>query len=807
MLAALPGASAASPGTIGTEANGLTMKSVNPEEDSLFILKMKARLDEVRRTFDRPTVALVLSGGGAKGPAQVGALKYVEELGIPVDMICGTSIGGLIGGLYAIGYDSDDLFGIFHSQNWSKILSDKIDQKYLPYAEKKYRGQFSLHIPFHYEDSTFNQRLKEQRIYSHGQSRTKFGDNNMSTKVGINSITSSLPSGYAYGLNVNNLLSNLTAGYQDSLDFTTLPIPFMCVSADIISGLEKNWSGGSLSMAMRSTMSIPGLFEPVRHEGMMLVDGGVRNNYPVDIARACGADFVIGIDLANEDPTYSQVNNIAEVISQFISMLGNISYEKHSAAADITIKPDVEGYGMLTFGDEAADTLFNRGYAAALKEKDALEKVKAAVISPIRSTSPVRKAVDIRTTSISIDSIVFDGLSALEEKYLMKKIRLSTKNRISAKDLDAAMSYMQATGAFETLSYSILGTEEPYMLQFNCQKGPIHRLGLGVHGDNEEAISLALNAGLNTGKLTGSKLDFSAKVGMNQKAALKYYLDLPGMPTINVRAMITNQNVNIVGENGFRQRAGFWGNEEEIYISNIKWRAVDLQAGVKNKYYSMRSMLSNGLDSLYVTPDIKLMRSDYLSAFLRGMVYTFDRNYYPESGLDVDFGYEFEFKRLGNDYITPFEPQHIVHLNITGVIPVCKRFVIIPELHYRSIFSKSGETHWDIANYIGGAFAGRHFGQQLPFIGFNDIQLAHNHILSVGADFRVNPWKELYTSIKAGAFKDMPTLNMQTWAQYPITIGAAVELGYATPVGPVKLNVHWNNRTGYGWYLGAGFDF
>lgn len=204
---------------------------------------------------------------------------------IPVDMICGTSMGGLVGGLYSMGYSAGKLDSLLRSQNWDVMLSDKVDQSYISFADKEYKSKYLLSIPFHYEKQPVK---KEDSVHFRNRRRdlsldAEAGD--FSTQAGVSNLASSLPSGYVYGFNVNNLISSLTVGYQDDMSFTELPIPYFSVAADVVSCKAKNWGSGSVKSAIRSTMSIPGLFDPVWTDGMVLVDGGTRNNFPVDLAR------------------------------------------------------------------------------------------------------------------------------------------------------------------------------------------------------------------------------------------------------------------------------------------------------------------------------------------------------------------------------------------------------------------------------------------------------------------------------------------------------------------------------------------
>ena len=368
--------------------NGLSADSVDPENDAAFISEMKVRMDKVRSTQHRPTVALVLSGGGARGSAHVGVLKFLEEMEIPVDMICGTSMGGLMGGLYSMGYSADQLDSLLKKQDWSLILSDNISEKYKPYKEKLYRSRYVLTIPFHYESADDNPRhIRDLNI------GVDAGD--ISTQSGMNTFASSLPSGYVVGFNINNLLSSLTVGYQDSLAFSSLPIPYFAVATDMVSCKAKNWGSGSIRSAMRSTMSIPGLFSPVwTDDRLVLVDGGTRNNFPADLARAMGADYVIGVELSAAAAEKSEVDNIGNIVMRIVRMLGQDAYNKNIGEADILIRPELDGYGMLSFETAAIDTMITRGYRAAVSSMDELAELKSHTASG-KTILQARPAVDI----------------------------------------------------------------------------------------------------------------------------------------------------------------------------------------------------------------------------------------------------------------------------------------------------------------------------------------------------------------------------------------------------------------------------
>ena len=249
----------------------VSARGIDPVADSLAVVNMQQRMAEIRK--HRPVVALVLSGGGAKGAAHIGVIEYIEELGIPVDMVLGTSMGGLIGSLYSLGYTPAQMDSLVRGIDWGWIFSDRVPREYISYSTNKYKEKYLLSIPFFYERDYFKLKMEDDSNYDdnirrHGSLHLGADQGESSDAIFKKNLLGSLPSAYIYGQNVSNLISSLTVGYQDSTDFSTFPIPFACVATDMVSGKAKIWHSGKINTAMRSTMSIPGVFAPVRTDGM-----------------------------------------------------------------------------------------------------------------------------------------------------------------------------------------------------------------------------------------------------------------------------------------------------------------------------------------------------------------------------------------------------------------------------------------------------------------------------------------------------------------------------------------------------------
>ena len=773
-----------------TPENGLSVESVDPQGDSVFLRRIRQRLDAVRSGQRRPVVALVLSGGGAKGAAEVGAIKYIEELGIPIDFVCGTSIGGLIGGFYALGYDADEIMEIIRAQDWSVMLTDRIAPGYIPYRDKMDRATYLFTIPFYTpagaKASGAPDRGSRQRIPDAIRSQSAAA-----------SLSGSLPSGYAYGFNVDNLLSSLAVGYQDSLSFSRLPIPFACVAGDIASGDAKYWGSGDLVTAMRSTMSVPGLFDPVRVGRLVLVDGGVRNNFPTDIARAVGADYVIGIELSDAAPDYDEIRNLGNVLGRFIPMLGKDAFRRNVAQSDVFIKPSLPEFNMMSFNLEAFDTMYARGYAAADAQRDALLAIRDRTGRTARL--PHAKATDISRRPVRLASIEYEGLDEATALRMARLTGLSAEEPLDKAHIDEAMSRLQATAAFETVSYSLYGEQEPYRLVFHCTPAPVHDFGLGLRVDTEEGAALLFRLGFFTNRLSGSKLDLTARIGQNLRGTLHYALDLGELPTLNFTASAARYR----GRLDPARNADYRSHREEFFVSGLDWTRFDLQGGLAYKGYRLDA--GTGLPDPAECPDLAL-QAGYLGAFLSGKLYTLDNHYFPTRGVSLDLRADYDFVRAGAD---KFAPVLSGRLDLRAALPLAGRFTFLPDLRLRSISHFGGHAREDLlhTNFVGGRLAGRYFEDQLPFFAYSRTVIAGDYLVDASAAVRFNPAGRFFVSAMAGVLYDSDTVRGLFSTLRPGGWGLGLEAAYDTIGGPIRLGLHWSDRQGWGAFLTLGFDF
>ena len=777
-------------------ATGVKARGIDPKADSVAVRQMRERMDQIRQY--RPTVALVLSGGGAKGLAHIGVIRYVESLGIPVDMVLGTSMGGLVGGLYALGYDVDQMEEIVRSIDWNWVFTDKVSRKYVSYADTKYKEKYMLAIPFYYEKDYYRMKMINDSRFDpmHKHDILNIGaDNEGGVDFFKKNLLGSLPSGYIFGQNVSNLISSLTIGYQDSIDFKDLPVPYACIAADMVSGKTKIWHSGRINDAMRSTMSIPGVFAPVRLDGMVLVDGGLRDNYPTALAREMGADIIIGVDLSDPRKTYMDVNNIGDILGQGIEMMMMDGIEKNLLIPDVKIKPDLKGFHMMSFSPQNADTIMVRGYQAALAQDSLLRDVAlrtAGKYTPAKK----RPALGMSQDSVVIANVEITGVLPREKEILKDRLDLKYGEKISREELYDIVARIYGTQAYDYVTYGLEGYDEPFDLLINCRKGPIHQFGLGVRADTEEIVSVMLNVGLNVHKLHGHMFDLSAKISANPYASFHWSYDIPKFPTFNGLASIRWTDLNMLNLGNNRLNFNYLSAKQELYLSNIKWKRLDGRVGLRNEVVRMGRVMSDIQDCY----NCQLLANDFVSTFLDVGTYTFDDGYFPTRGVSAGLSYSWTFTGFPNK----FDNFHTLAANAKVVLPIGDIFAFIPSFNCR--FLLGNDVPVPFFNAVGGSLPSRYLDQQMPFVGVTHLSAMENILTIYRADLRFKVAKNHYVTGIVNYLRDSDTF--MTYADGPGYIGTGVEYSYDTIFGPLSANVHWSNLTGkVGFYISAGYNF
>lgn len=755
------------------------------------------------RPSGRPRVGVVFGGGGAKGAAHIGVLKYLEEIGIPVDYVTGTSMGSIIGGFYALGYSPDELSSLIAHMDWSVYMSNSVSRKYLSATSRQEESTYLLSVPF-----------------NAGSLKRKAGHGFMS----------SLPSGVISGNSLTNLFNNLSIGYQDSMDFGRLPIPFACVACDIMSGESVVMRSGRFPLAIRASMAIPGVFSPVYMDGHVLVDGGLVNNFPVDVCREMGADIIIGVEVANSLATQAdELQSLPQLINQYTSIAVNSDRDRHREMCDLYLHPDITGFGVLSFSSSAIDTLINRGYQQAQAHHEELMAIKQrlAAYSDCEKRLNAPKSRTLGEDTVVLASVTYKGVPKEERQWLEAKGGLYEGMPVTRDDIERAVGILTGTGSYTNITYNMTETEqeywqdhdvvtealgrESYDLTINLQATEPHDISLGLRYDSEESAALLLHIGLNHHRLAGFKALFDARLNYNPKFSMQLSHCSRGLFDANLSYEYHNSN--------FRLRDNFGGeyvsmatdhHNVSLYFSEFYARNLTFALGLEEDVFVLDQNLSLG--DLFYNDYSDLMDSPgHLGLVARFLFEDMDHAYFATEGARVlvdahlrmpNSGIYEAFARggtMGAFFDLRFDWMQHVALG--------SRVCLIPQMYHRVVVGRHNALY---DNMVGGAVTARYVNQQMPFIGFNALQRlgSFSHVFRM--DLRCNVAASQYLTLMGNYLLSADDIQsyFADGEKYHEGYGVGLRYTYRLPVGPVSLDVHWSNVTHrVGLYFNFGYVF
>jgi len=400
----------------------------------------------------KPKIGLVLSGGGAKGIAHVRVLQVLDSLGIVPDYIAGTSMGSVVGALYAAGYTGHQIDSITKVIDWSKMFSNSLSFDEINIEEKDEFGRYIYELP-------------------------------------LKGLTPQFPLGVVEGQQIEELLASLFFPVNTIADFNKLPTPFLCVAADIVKGEPVILRKGSLAAAVRASMSIPTVFSPVRIDGRLLVDGGVYMNLPVTYCRDMGADFIIAVDVGGGLYKEEELTSAASLLVQTTFLSGNISYQQEKAKSDIFV--DVVKYLQYSTMDfEQGPSMMQSGNQAV---KDVMEQL--VTLSNNMKAYPVRKAGRIKMVQdkYKLQTIGTAGISETNKDFVLEKFGWKSGDLVSHEQITSSVHKLLGTRLFNKINYTIEGDSVKSVLTLRASEKPDNAVKFGIHYDTDRGAGLILN--------------------------------------------------------------------------------------------------------------------------------------------------------------------------------------------------------------------------------------------------------------------------------------------------------------------------
>ena len=434
---------------------------------------------------NRPRIGLVFEGGGALGFAHIGVIQWMEEHHVPVDYVAGTSMGGLVGGLYASGLGPDEIKAFVKRIDWQTVMSGQTPFQALSFRRKEDKLAFP--------------------------NRLEFG-----LKHGF-----SLPSGLNTGAAVGLLFDRTLLPYWDLKSFDDLPIPFRCVATEITTGKPHVFEDGSLSQALRATMSIPGVFAPVHHGNEIYSDGGAVDNLPVDVARSMGAQVVISSYLDSGPPDPASLNSLTGVAGRNISIMVAANEVRSLKNSDVVISSGVSKFGSLEFS--SSEDIIPIGYKAAQLMAPELEKY---ALNDADWSAYVAQRQARRRTTVPVPQFVeIYGVTGMQQSDIDVRFEKFAGKPIDSDQIEKSIADLQGTGLYSTINYNIVerNNKEGLLIRpFNKTYGPpFMNFGLTILANDSNDVQLGLGLRATFYNLVGPGSELRLDGAVGQPAGLR----------------------------------------------------------------------------------------------------------------------------------------------------------------------------------------------------------------------------------------------------------------------------------------------
>jgi len=710
----------------------------------------------------KPKIGLVLSGGGAKGLAHIGVLKIIDSLGIKIDYVGGTSMGAIIGGLYASGYSGKELDSLFREIDTDALLQDYTPRDSKTFYEKRNDEIYAFSLPF-------------------------------------NDFRVELPKALSKGLYNYHLMSKLTKHVSSVTDFNQLPIPFLCIATNAETGEEVILDKGTLPKALLASGAIPTLYNPIEIDGKMLIDGGVVNNYPVEELIKKGADIIIGVDVQDGLKKMSEIKGATGILAQVTNYSMIEKMNKKRSLTNIYIKPNIKGYTVVSF--EKGNEIVVKGENAARKHLNELVPLKSNYERPFVEKEKVN--------TLYVNEVEINNLDKFTRAYIIGKLKFNSNSKIEYSAIEKGINNLNATQNFESIFYYLQKNGDGEKLVIDVTESKKNTfLKLGLHYDGLLKSALLINV---TKKNLIAKNDvFSLDVGLgdNFRYNLNYYVDNGFYVSYGFNSKYIDLNRNLQNDfsgNLLLNNAGlsslnidFSDFSNQAYIQTIFAQKFSIGAGVELKHLKIESK------TIIQNTEPIIDNSDYFSLFGFLKYDSFDNKYFPKKGWY--FIGDLKPVLYSSDRMDNFEKFTIAKADGAIAYTINKNFTF--KVQSEGGFS-IGENRVPYLDFALGGYGYTQINNLRPFLGYDFIALSGNSYVkgSLVFDYEIFKKNHLnftanYANIGDNIFDD------GTWIKKPAYSGYGLGYGIESLIGPIEIKHSWSPETkDHHTWFSIGFTF
>lgn len=712
---------------------------------------------QAQDTIKKPKIGLVLSGGGAKGLAHIGVLKVIDSLGIKIDYIGGTSMGAIVGGMYASGYTGKQLDSIFKTLTIDDLVQDNIPRKSKILFNKRNDDIYALVLPF--------KKLKLET-----------------------------PNALSKGLYNFNFLSKISYHVRNIRDFKKLPIPFFCMATDIETGQQVVLDKGVFPQALVASSSIPSIFYPIEIDGKLLIDGGVTNNYPVEKLRELGADFIIGVDVQEELKTRKELQGITTIFGQISNFNTQSQMESKRKLTDIYIKPDIKGFNVLSF--EKGKKIIQNGENEAKKFLTQL--------TVFENNNYKKPELITVKDSVFIGNIGFTELKNYTRSYVLGKLRFKPNTKISFQNFQNGIQNLNNTQNFSSVKYQFNDKD----VFINLRENRVNTfLKFALHYDELYKSGALINI---THKKLLSKNDMISLdviLGDNFRHDFNYLIDNGFYFSFGVSSSLNTFNKNVNNAFGIENylnndfekiNLDYSSINNKIFLQTVFLRKYNIGGGLEFQHLKLKS------DNL-VQSNKTIENSNYFSFFTFLNHDTFDNKFFPKKGWYFKSNFNYYFH--SSDYTNQFDKFSIAKADMGIAFTPIEKFSVI--LQNEGGF-KVGYSSLPYFDFVLGGYGFKDTNNIRPFYGYDFLNLSGNsYVKATGTiDYEFYKKNHINFTYNASIVGDFIFNATKTWLNKPSFTGFGVGYGMETLVGPVEIKYSWSPETHFSaFWFNLGFVF
>jgi len=733
-----------------------------------FFLSLTFFLSLAQEQENHKKIGLVLSGGGAKGLAHIGVLKTLDSLGVKVDYIAGTSMGAVVGSLYASGYSGHQLDSIFTNVNFDALINDQIPRASKTFYERENSEKYAVTIPF--------EKFKIQ-----------------------------LPSAISKGQNVFNLLTKLTLHVSDVNDFEKLPIPFFCVATDVETGEAVILNSGSLPQAAAASGAFPSLFQPVIIDNKILVDGGVVNNYPIDELKAKNMEFIIGVDVQDTLATRSELQSAPEILLQINNYRTINAMKEKSKKTDIYIKPDIKDFTVVSFNEGAQ--IIENGRLAANKKA---EIIKRLLKYNLREHDKIKiQPID----SLKIHDIILNGNKTYTDAYIRGKLKIRSGETYSYNQFNNGVNNLIATHNFDSFMYHFEPDGEGYVFEADITESKMTTfLKLGLHYDDLYKSAALINITKKRALVKNDVISLDVALGDNIRYNFEYYIDNGFYWSLGLRSRynIFHKNINasllldedqIITTGLNKLDISLSDITNQFYLQTLFGRDMSLTLGTEHKRLKITSETITQNNN---TENATFENSDFISLYGKLKFDSYDNKYFPSKGLLFDS--DFHWYLSSSDFNNNFSPFSFAKAKIEYAFSLSDKFSV--KIGSAGGF-KIGEGSNNSLNFALGGYGNNFINNFVSFYGYDFISITGNSFVKGSLDLDFEWLKKHhiianinYANVGDGIFENNEWFTSPNFSGYGL--GYAIE----TFIGPLETKYTWSPETNDDmWFFSLGFWF